>query len=648
MNTANPDTSKPAFALACIRRGWKVFPITPGKATPPLVRWGTEHTGDEAVVRAWWSKWPTANVGIACGPSGLCVVDLDLKGGKDGRKELDRLEVLNDDLPATLTARTPSGGYHIYLKGTARTTVNLGGAHPGIDTRSGGGQGGYVLAPGSTTSVGEYTWVGDPDKEVAPLPDWLRDLAGVRADRQHTDEAVVEPDQPHNVEWAVHHLREDAKPAVQGQGGNDTTFRVACTLRDKGISETLCHKLMLEHYSPRCEPPWDDDELETVVGNAYRYASVVALGGDTAEADFADDPEFPDAPDTDEGERLHEQDSEHPDPGSLNSRWPSRFLSREQILNMPPPTWLIKNLVPDRTIGVLYGASGSLKSFLAFHLAAACATGAPEAFPGYPCKRADAFYIAGEDPAGFKVRLAAWEKHFKAEAGNLQLLPGSTFLEQPGEVAKLVQEISEQSLEGSKRLIVVDTLSTNFAGDENSADVGKWLGRCVYLSQQLSAVVLVVHHTGKDRSKGARGHSSIKANTDFVLFMEAVDGGASVVAEKFKNSPTGGALNLRSLVVEVYPGQEFGSSLVLEMNSAADDFPEDDEETRIRDAAAGMNGRSIAGLIEWVAEEMKLEGRTARRRIYKAIPRGEGSAVGHHTGLLWLEPKGGSLTVRFQ
>src|ERR1017187_7098636 len=64
-------------ALDCIQRGWRVFPCRPKDKIPAIKGYYAAATTDEAQVRAWWAKWPDANVGIACGESDLCVVDKD-------------------------------------------------------------------------------------------------------------------------------------------------------------------------------------------------------------------------------------------------------------------------------------------------------------------------------------------------------------------------------------------------------------------------------------------------------------------------------------------------------------------------------------------------------------------------------------------
>ena len=79
-----------------------------------------------------------------------------------------------------------------------------------------------------------------------------------------------------------------AEPAVEGALGNNRTFATACVLRDLGVSRETALDLMDERWSPRCSPPWDRDELEGVVRNAYLYASGDA-GSNSAAADFEED-----------------------------------------------------------------------------------------------------------------------------------------------------------------------------------------------------------------------------------------------------------------------------------------------------------------------------------------------------------------------
>ena len=283
--------TKVSLALSYASRGWHIFPILKGTTNKPRVKWGTAATTDAKTIKNWWKAWPDDNIGLACGPSGLCVVDVDMKKGKNGQATLDALELDYGQLPATLSAVTPSGGRHLYFVGQARTTVEQIG--PGVDTRATGGAGGYVLAPGSQTDVGEYSWEESSQILVAKLPEWLGHMTGRREDREHQQVAVVDQDQPQYIEWAILHLKHDAKVAIEGSGGNRLTFNLACVLRERGISQEKAYELMLKHWNDRCQPPWLTEELAKLVENAFNYASVVPPGGDTPEHDFGD-PDMPD------------------------------------------------------------------------------------------------------------------------------------------------------------------------------------------------------------------------------------------------------------------------------------------------------------------------------------------------------------------
>ena len=85
--------TKVSLALSYASRGWHVFPITKGTTNKPRVKWGTAATTNAKTIKEWWKAWPDDNIGLACGPSGLCVVDVDMKKGKNGSAEIMALEL---------------------------------------------------------------------------------------------------------------------------------------------------------------------------------------------------------------------------------------------------------------------------------------------------------------------------------------------------------------------------------------------------------------------------------------------------------------------------------------------------------------------------------------------------------------------------
>ncbi|MGW6462122.1 bifunctional DNA primase/polymerase [Streptomyces sp. NPDC055078] len=183
-------------ALDTAARGWAVFPLRPGSKRPALhsearcprtgtcatghQKWEDRATTDPDRIRRAWSTAPY-NLGIATGPSGLVVVDLDMpkqndkskgeKGTPDGVTAFTALcERAGHAVPATRTIRTAGGGQHLYFTAPRgiRLSNTAGRLAPLVDTRAWGG---YVVGVGSLTPAGAYE-VTDPAPAVT-LPEWV-------------------------------------------------------------------------------------------------------------------------------------------------------------------------------------------------------------------------------------------------------------------------------------------------------------------------------------------------------------------------------------------------------------------------------------------------------------------------------------------
>lgn len=152
-------------ALEYAARGWYVFPcIEKGeKAKHPYTKNGFKDAStDPKIIRQWWTRFPDALIGIACGKSRLFVVDLDVKDGRDGVINFNKLEI---DYTGALQSTTPNGGLHLVFSGSGKNTTN---EEQGIDTR---GAGGYFIAPPSTIfDCGSYVAVNDWTKKLSVIP----------------------------------------------------------------------------------------------------------------------------------------------------------------------------------------------------------------------------------------------------------------------------------------------------------------------------------------------------------------------------------------------------------------------------------------------------------------------------------------------
>ena len=196
---STPTETLLAAALAHAARGWRVFPLRRGDKRPAVKDWEPRATTDPARIERAWTAGPF-NIGIATGPSGLVVLDLDRPkpgeippaayrqpGIRDGGDVLAVLCEANDQpLPVdTYAVRTGSGGTHLYFTAPPGITLRNTAKRLGwlIDTRA---HGGYVVAAGSTVDRRPYTVLVDEDP--APLPGWLTDRL---ADPAPTTERVA-------------------------------------------------------------------------------------------------------------------------------------------------------------------------------------------------------------------------------------------------------------------------------------------------------------------------------------------------------------------------------------------------------------------------------------------------------------------------
>lgn len=125
-----------------------------------------------------------------------------------------------------------------------------------------------------------------PNGQPAPAPQWLIDMCGCAPERKQAETSPPERvDQKRAATRAIHYLEQEAPEAVEGAGGDHTTYTVACKVKDYGVPEIEAVALMLDHWNDRCAPPWAPEELRVKVANAYRYG-VDPVGSAAPEAQF--------------------------------------------------------------------------------------------------------------------------------------------------------------------------------------------------------------------------------------------------------------------------------------------------------------------------------------------------------------------------
>ena len=215
-------------------------------------------------------------------------------------------------------------------------------------------------------------------------------------------------------------------------------------------------------------------------------------------------------------------------------------------------SWIVKGLVPNATLGVIYGASGSGKSFFVLDLIAAVARGIP--WRGRRVKQARTCWLAAEGQEDMRKRVQAYCIHAGIDPKDLPMEfidETPSFMDAPD--VKAV--IKQMRAKGKFDIIVIDTLAQVMAGgNENSGeDMGKVLAYCRELSRLTGAMVILIHHSGKDESRGARGWSGLRAAADFEFEIIRADEDRVATVTKMKGGADGDeyGFRLETIVVGV-------------------------------------------------------------------------------------------------
>ena len=292
MADLNPmQRNRLAAALWAADNGWHVFPLRPGTKHPAIRRWEQRATTDPERLTAFWTTHPDHNSAIACGPSGLVVVDLDqarpdrpapeglsMRGITSGAQVLAVLaHQAGASVPATHTVATPSGGTHLYYRAPGPDTTATGLRSTAgaigwlIDTRAAGG---YVVAPGSVTPNGAYELI--DDRFPVELPAWMVQAQAPKPPPASTAPAEVPCGRVSGyVAAAVAAQAERVRTAPPG-AHNKTLFVAACRLGELvgagALDYTDAQHMLKQSAAPILASDCDctERELEATIDSGLR------------------------------------------------------------------------------------------------------------------------------------------------------------------------------------------------------------------------------------------------------------------------------------------------------------------------------------------------------------------------------------------
>lgn len=252
--------------------------------------------------------------------------------------------------------------------------------------------------------------------------------------------------------------------------------------------------------------------------------------------------------------------------------------------------WLIKGFLPKADIGVIYGESGSGKSFVALDICAALTRG--DNWNGLRCARSPRriLYVVAEGSGGFANRISAF---LSSKASEIHDYPSSLGIDIISDVspnlinAESVRHlISDIGKRGPYDLIVMDTFAqmTPGANENSGQEMGRALAYCGKIAKVAKGMVLLVHHIGKDASKGMRGWSGVNAAADVAIEVTRIANDRIVKTTKQKDGVEGLAFGFQLNQVVLYQDEDGDdvSSCVVQYTGKVDlESQNSEENTRI-------------------------------------------------------------------
>ena len=342
-----------------------------------------------------------------------------------------------------------------------------------------------------------------------------------------------------------------------------------------------------------------------------------------------------------------------PDEAGGDGKAKPLILTMRQLDALPPPEWLVEGLVPEKSLVVAFGPPKAFKSFLVLSLALHVAD--DRAWFGHAVQQGAVVYIAGEGTGGLSTRLRAMRTaHGISIDAPLYIIRRAVNFRDHNAVTALAKLIRETVGEGVPiRMVVIDTLARAMPGaDENSAqEVGLVIAECDWLKDELDTTAFLVHHSGKDETKGARGTSALRGAWDTAFEIRSAGRARAVMTVvDQKEAEAGQRMVFRMDEVAAGIGR---TSLV----PVLDETPEADREERpereigghaglmlnvLRQAMAGPDAAILPPLSDLPSGTVKgLPVEVWRRGIYEKMPGVEAAArrQAFHRGMQTLMQK---------
>jgi hypothetical protein len=273
----------------------------------------------------------------------------------------------------------------------------------------------------------------------------------------------------------------------------------------------------------------------------------------------------------------------------------AKILSMRDLDALPPPEWLVRDLIPEKSMIVPFGPPKSGKTFIVLSFCLHITAG--KEWFGHAVKQGAVVYIAGEGTGGLSLRLRAMRSKYEIDIdAPLWIVPRAVNFQNPTEVDELIQLVRATVGTLEVAAVVLDTLARAMPGaDENSAqEVGLVIAACDRMRDELDCSVIPIHHSGKDVARGARGTSALRGALDTAIEISGTGKRSTMTVVDQKESEAGQRLVFNMEQVSVGIGR---SSLV----PMIDDTPDDTDDTGSRWTPTGQAGMALQVLKDALA-----------------------------------------------
>lgn len=501
---------------------------------PTPVEWQKKASNDEARIRELFAGLTNEfNYGIVTGPaSGVFVLDVD---GPTGQASLDALEEIHGKLPLTLQTNTGRGKHLFFKYPTGRKVHTRSKIADNLDAR---GEGGQVVGPGSTHYSGtKYEW-DFPGADVLEAPEWLLELVCGETIKPDHKSKLDLSDIPKRSTLNINDLPPwDADDVLEmltfihPDSCYDDWFKIGMAIKSYGLPFNIWDdwsRSGAKYDASIMVDKWNSFRGSGVtIGTLYYHAE---NGGFKPKREpnyqtppdptYKTDKTYQDTPDPETGEFKEVP----PDPPEGEEERPAGnksalyYIPARDIHPSLEVNDFVQGLLGEGEMSVVYGESNCGKTFfmsdLSFHIAQGVK---------WRDRRVDqggVMYAALEGGRGIRNRISAYRKDRLILDKNMPfaVLPCQLdFFSPANNINEFIELIftAEKDI-GTPKLIVIDTLARAMAGgDENSGeDMGMLVRYADHIRHHTGAHVCFIHHSGKNKALGARGHSSLRAAVD--------------------------------------------------------------------------------------------------------------------------------------